>query len=141
MSGAVWAQVETAEVQGVETAAAHSRGLTAWSLDGSVGEVTILVRALDSAGNPVAGAEVTWTVQNRTDNVVFAVGMSGMMDTMSEPTYNGMAVSFDGGVTDENGETYFIVDSQTAGDARVFVTIGGVEGKTYRGRDMRVVWF
>ena len=44
-------------------------------------------------------------------------------------------------IRDADGKAYLVVDSPTPGDARVFVTVGGVDGKTYRGRDMRVVWF
>jgi hypothetical protein len=139
--GAVLAQVAAAEVQGVETTASHSTGVSGWLHDGSVGEVTVLVRALDADGNPVAGAPVLWTVRNRTDAIVYVVGSSAMMGGDPIGTYSGMLKSVDGGVTDANGEAYLVVDSQTPGDASVLVTVGGVQGETYRGRDMRVVWF
>ena len=44
-------------------------------------------------------------------------------------------------ITDENGEAYLVVDSHTVGDASVIVMVDGVQGVTYRNRDMRVVWF
>lgn len=136
-----FAQVETVQVQGVEATAAKSTGLTAIVHDGSVGEATITIVVTDASGNPVEGAEVMWRVENRTDNPVYAVGSSAMMPNFLERASGQYEISFMGGVTDANGEAYLVVDSQTAGDAKIYVTAGGVEGKTYRGRDMRVVWF
>ena len=138
---AVLAQVAVAEFPGVETTAAHSPDFSGWLRDGSVGEVTVLVRALDADGNPVAGAPVMWTVHNRTDSVVYVIGSSAMMGDMPILTYNGVLRDIDGGVTDENGEAYLVVDSHTVGDASVIVMVDGVQGVTYRNRDMRVVWF
>ena len=134
-------QVTTAEVLGVETTAAASPDGSGSLRDNSVGEVTIVVRALDANGNPVAGAQVAWSVQNRTENVMYVVGTSASMEALSTAAYSSAQVAVDGGVTDADGKAYLVVDSPTPGDARVFVTVGGVDGKTYRGRDMRVVWF
>lgn len=135
------AQVASAEILNVDATAPHSRGVAAWVHDDSVGEVTILVEARDAAGNPVAGAPVSWTVRNTTDNLAFVVGSSAMMGGSAISAHNGVEVSVDGGVTDENGRAYLVLDSQTAGDARVHVEVGGVAAETYSGGDMRVVWF
>lgn len=138
-AGIGFAQVATAEVQGVELTAAKSPEGTGAVMDESVGEKTILVIALDADGNPVADAPVSWTIANGTENTVYVVGSSHMMEaTMAEGEAE---LVVDGGVTNENGEAYLTVDSETPGDTKVLVTVGEVEGKTYRGKDMRVVWF
>lgn len=135
------AQVAKVEVQGVETTKAHTRGISAIVRDGSVGEAIVVIKAVDEAGNPVAGAAVTWTLKNNKANPVYAVGTSASMNLMLERVFEGQSVEIDGGVTDENGEAYFVVDAGASADAKVYVTVDGVAGKTYRGKDMRVVWF
>ena len=135
------AQVSKAEVQGVEATAAKSAEGTAEALDESVGEVRVLVIATDEAGNPVEGATVSWTVQNNGTDPVYVLSTSGMMEMMASAIDAEAELMVEGGVTDANGEAYIIIDSGAAGDSKVFVTIDGVEGKTYRDKDMRVVWF
>ncbi len=135
------AQVATAEVLGVETTSAPSTGVDAWLEDGSVGEVQVTVRALDANGNPVAGAPVQWRVDNLGSMIVYVVGSSAGVPGAPLSVYTAVDTHVDGGVTDANGEAFLLVDSMFSGDARVFVTVGGVDGKTYRGRDMRIVWF
>ena len=135
------AQVASAEFQGVETTAAKSPEASATLRDESVGETQVLVRALDADGNPVAGAAVSWTLQNRTSEPVHVVGSSVSMGEMLETLAGEAELMLDGGVTDENGEAYLVLDSGTAGDASVIVMVDEVQGETYRGRDMRVVWF
>lgn len=135
------AQVAKVEVQGVETTKAHTRGISSIVYDGSVGEAMVVIKAVDEAGNPVAGAAVTWTLKNNKANTVYAVGHSGSMTLMLERVFEGQSVEVDGGLTDENGEAYFVVDAGMTADAKVYVTVDGVAGKTYRGKDMRVVWF
>jgi ABC-type uncharacterized transport system substrate-binding protein len=136
-----FAQVASVEVQGVEATAAKSQGLTALLRDGSVGEVTVLIKVSDASGNPVEGAEVSWRVESSTDATVYAIATSASMARILERALGNSDVSFAGGTTDANGEAYLIVDSQSAGDAMVYVSVDGVEGKTYDNRDMRVVWF
>ena len=138
---AAQAQVASAEVQGVETTSAPSMHVQAWQQDGSVGEVRVVVVAYDDEGNPVSGAPVTWRVDNLGSDLVYVVGASTDLAEVPLTAYTAMDLTIDGGTTNADGEAYLIVDSMTSGDARVFVTVGGVEGKTYRGRDMRVVWF
>jgi hypothetical protein len=142
LAGSALAQVATVEVLGVETTAARSASVVdALLKDDSVGEVAVVIRAVDAGGNPVAGAAVSWRVQNRTGNTVYVVGSSATMAPMLERAVEGVELAIDGGVTDADGNAYLLVDSATSGDSRVFVTVDGVDGKTYRGRDMRVVWF
>jgi len=138
-----FAQVATVEVQGVEATRPQSPGDTGMALDESIGEVQIVIIAMDAGGNPVADAPVSWTVTNATEEAVYVVGSSAMMEDMAEDMMAEMDTELviDGGVTNESGEAYLVVDSATAGDTRVFVTVDEVEGKTYDGRDMRVVWF
>ncbi len=136
-----FAQVASVEVQGVEATAAKSGGLNALLRDGSVGETIIVILAKDAAGNPVEGAEVSWSVESNTDNTVYVVGTSASMSLMLERALGGHSVDVAGGVTASDGTAYIIVDSQVAGDSKVYVSVDGVEGKTYRGKDMRVVWF
>lgn len=140
LAPAALAQVASAEIVGIGTTAAHSRGASGWTLDGSVGEVEIVVLALDAAGNPVAGAPVTWTVQNGTENVVYIVDASAPLPAGAH-AHQGADLTLDGGVTGADGRAYLTVDSLTAGDARFPVTVGGAEAKDYSGSDMRVVWF
>lgn len=135
-----FAQVTSAEVQGVETTAAKSAE-GADVLDESVGEVQVLVIAMDADGNPVEGAAVSWTVQNNGSEPVYVLHTSGMMDMMENVVAAEAELVVDGGMTNENGEAYITVDSGAAGDSKVFVMVDDVEGKTYRGKDMRVVWF
>lgn len=135
-----FAQVATVEVQGVEATRPQSPGDTGMVLDESIGEVNIVIVATDADGNPVADAPVSWTVLNAKETAVYVVGSSATMDEMQMAEMDTELV-LDGGVTDENGEAYLVVDSATAGDTKVFVTVDEVEGKTYDGRDMRVVWF
>lgn len=135
------AQVAKVEVQGVETTKAHTRGIGAIVLDGSVGEAMVVIKAVDEAGNPVAGAAVTWTLKNNKANPVYAVGHSGSMQLMLKRVFEGQSVEIDGGITDNNGEAYFVVDAGMTADAKVYVMVDGVAGKTYRGKDMRIVWF
>ncbi|UCH25310.1 MAG: hypothetical protein JSV66_15470 [Trueperaceae bacterium] len=142
LAGSALAQVATVEVVGVEATAPHSPSVVnALLRDESVGEVAVVIRALDAGGNPVAGAAVSWRVQNRTGNTVYVVGSSAVMAQMLERAVEGFDLAIDGGVTDADGHAYLVVDSATSGDARVYVTVDGVDGKTYDGRDMRVVWF
>jgi len=136
-----FAQVATVEVQGVEATAAKSPGLTALLHDGSIGEVTVLVIATDANGNPVEGADVSWRLENRTTNPVYAVGSSAMMGSFLERASGQYEIAIMGGVTNAAGEAYLVIDSSMSGDARVYVMVEGVEGKTYDGRDMRAVWF
>lgn len=140
-AGTAIAQVASAEVLNVDATAPHSRGVSAWVHDESVGEVIVLIEARDASGNPVAGAPVSWTVRNTTENLVFVVGSSAMMGGDATGVYSSAEVAIDGGVTDQNGQAYLVLDSQTAGDARVHVEVGGVVAETYSGGDMRVVWF
>lgn len=135
------AQVAKVEVQGVETTKAHTRGISAIVRDGSVGEAIVVIKAVDEAGNPVPGAAVTWILKNNKVNPVYAVGHSGSIHLMLERVFEGQSVEIDGGVTDENGEAYLVVDAGMSTDAKIYVTVDGVAGKTYRGKDMRVVWF
>jgi len=135
------AQVAKVEVQGVETTKAHTRGISAIVHDGSVGEAMVVIKAVDDAGNPVAGAAVIWTVKNNKANPVYVVASSASKNLMLERVYEGGSVEIDGGVTDENGEAFLIVDAGASADAKIYVTVDGVAGKTYRGKDMRVVWF
>ena len=135
------AQVTSAEVQSVEATAAKSAEGTAAILDESIGEVRVLIIATDEAGNPVEGATVSWTVQNNGSDPVYVLSTSGMMDMDISAVDAETELMVEGGVTDANGEAYIIVDSEAAGDSKVFVMIDEVEGKTYDGRDMRVVWF
>jgi len=139
--GNALAQVATVEIPGVETTAAKSSGLTALLMDGSVGEVKIVLRAVDANGDPVEGAAVSWTVKNSKDSVVYVVGSSATSQRMLMRAFKGMDLAVDGGTTDANGEAYLVVDSMTSGDTKVLVTVDEVAGKTYRGKDMRVVWF
>jgi hypothetical protein len=132
-------QVASAEFQGVDMTLPHSRGVSGWMADGSVGEGTVVVLALDAAGNPVAGAPVAWTVTNATDSVVYVVAGNGVSDVLS--AYNGMALSITGGTTGADGTARLVVDSLSSGDARVAVEVGGMEAETYSGGSMRVVWF
>lgn len=140
--GLGFAQVATVEVQGVEATSAKSPDDTGMVLDESVGEVKVVIVALDADGNPVADAPVSWTVLNAAEGPVYVVGSSAMMDTtMTDMAEMDAELIIDGGLTDANGEAYLVVDSATAGDTKVFVTVDEVAGKTYDGRDMRVVWF
>lgn len=138
--GLSFAQVATVEVQGVEATRPQSPDDTGMVLDESVGEVNIVIVAMDADGNPVADAPVSWTVLNATETPVYVVGSSAMMEEMQMAEMES-ELMIDGGVTNEAGEAYLVVDSATAGDTKVFVTVDEVEGKTYDGRDMRVVWF
>ncbi len=141
MGSLALAQVEKVAVQGVETTRAHTRGIGAIVNDGSVGEAAIKIIVTDAAGNPVAGAPVVWKVKNQKANPVYVVGTSASSELMLVRVFEGQTVEIDGGVTNEQGEACIRLDSGSRGDAKVYVTAGGVEGKTYRGKDMRVVWF
>ncbi len=135
------AQIATAEIQGIDETRPHSIELDAVRLDGSVGEVVITVLALDAGGNPVAGAAVSWVVQNSKETPAYVVGSSAAMAAMLGRAYKGADLSVDGGVTNENGEAYLVVDARTSGDTKVAVNVGGIDAKTYDGNDMRIVWF
>ena len=138
--GVSFAQVASVEVQGVEATRPQSPDDTGMMFDESIGEVQIVIIAMDADGNPVAGAPVSWTVLNAKETPVYVVSSSSMMDdTMTAEMETELMI--DGGMTDENGEAYLVVDSATAGDTKVFIMVDEVEGKTYDGRDMRVVWF
>lgn len=139
-TAAAQGEVAAAEILGVETTAAHSRGIAGWARDGSVGEVPIQVRALDASGNPVAGAEVVWTITNATPNLVYAVEASGAMEALPLRVYSARPVVVRG-TTDADGIATLVLDSATAGDASIAVTVDGMPAQTYRERDMRVVWF
>lgn len=139
--GLAFAQVDKVAVQGVETTRAHTRGIGAIANDGSVGEAAIKIIVTDAAGNPVEGATVVWKVKNQKASPVYVVGTSGSAQLMLVRVFEGQTIEIAGGVTDENGEACLKLDSATKGDAKVYVTVDGVEGKTYRGKDMRVVWF
>jgi len=139
--GLAAAQVASAEFQGVDATAPKSPEASATLRDESVGETSVLVRALDAEGNPVAGATISWTVINSTGETVYVVGSSASMDELLEQVDGEAELMLEGGVTDENGEAYLIIDSATAGDASVAVTVDDVAGETYSGGNMRVVWF
>lgn len=133
-------QVATVEFKGVDTTLPHSRGVTGWQADGSVGEATILVLALDASGKPVAGAPVEWTVTNATDAVAYVVQGDGVQDLAR--AYKTRPATILGGTTGADGTARLVLDSLTVGDAKVAAVVGGVEGKTYDGGGaMRVVWF
>ena len=141
LAGLALAQVEKVAVQGVETTRAHTRGIGAIVNDGSVGEAAIKIVVTDAAGKPVAGAHVVWKVKNQKANTVYVVGTSAATGPMLIRVFEGQTVEVDGGVTNDDGEACIKLDSGARGDAKVYVTADGVEGKTYRGKDMRVVWF
>lgn len=130
----------TAEILGVEMTRAHSTHVYALSRDDSVGEAVIEIRALDADGNPVAGAPVEWMIHNNGSTIAYVVGSSDMASMFVAVT-SVADVTVDGGVTDADGRAYLVVDAFTTSDISVAVTAGGVEAKTYRGKDMRVVWF
>lgn len=138
--GSVFAQVTTAEVQGIAETVPKSSGLTALLQDGSIGEYKIVVRALDAAGNPVAGAVVTWTLKNNAASPSYVVGSSRGGKVFAR-VYKGHNLSLDGGLTNEQGEAYIIIDSKTKGDTTIEVTVDKVAAKGYDGSSMRVVWF
>ena len=141
VSASAFAQVASAEILGVAETRAKSPGLSGLVRDDSVGEVVILIRALDAAGNPVADAPLSWSVKNSSDNAAYVVGSSASMSQLLERVFKVMPISLDGGVTDANGEAYLVVDSSAVGDMSIAVNVGGVDAKTYDGGDMRVVWF
>lgn len=132
--------VATAEILGVEMTRPPSTHVFALVYDDSVGEAVIEIRALDADGNPVAGAPVEWRIHNNGSTIAYVVGSSDM-SSMLAPVTTAADVTVDGGVTDADGRAYLVVDAFTTSDVSVAVTIGGVDAKTYRGRDMRVVWF
>lgn len=134
-------EVASAEIPGVEATRSHSQNVQAWRLDDSLGEVRVVVRALDADGDPVAGAPVQWRVANLGDTLVYVVGASTDLPDVPLSAYTVRELTIDGGTTDDAGEAFLVLDAMSAGDARVFVDVGGVEAKTYDGRDMRVVWF
>lgn len=137
-----FAQVATVELLGVGPTSPSSPSFTAWSSDGSVGEVTVQVQALDGSGAPVAGAHVTWRVQNSTPEIVWVVDMSGPgLGASSKPVADSADRTLHGGTTDADGMAYIVLDSMNAADARVHVEIDGVEGAAYSGGPMRIVWF
>lgn len=141
LSAAAGAQVATAEVQGVEATSPASRHVQAWQADGSVGEVRVRVRALDAAGEPVADAPVTWRVENMGEAVVYVVDASAGLPSAPLSAHTVQELEIDGGTTDADGDAWLLLDSMTAGDVRVYITVGGIEAKTFDGRDMRIVWF
>ena len=141
LMGSALAQVASAEIQGIDETRPHSLELDAIRRDGSVGEVVITVLALDASGNPVAGAAVSWLVKNSKETPAYVVGSSASMAAMLGRAYAGADLTIDGGVTDENGEAYLVVDARTSGDTRIAVNVGGIDAKTYDGNDMRIVWF
>ncbi len=134
------AQVTTAEVLGIAETRPHSEAGTALYEDGSVGEVIVRVRALDAGGNPVAGAAVAWVLTNSTTGTAYVVGSSADHD-VPLILIGSSDLMVEGGMTDENGEAYLVVDSRSAGDVSMVVTVGELEAKTYDAGDMRVVWF
>lgn len=137
-----FAQVDLVEVLGVDATVPHSDEAAASVADDSVGEVRINVRAVDANGDPVEGATVTWRIENATGNPVQAVDSNAMTaEDEAVSASEGEPVEIEGGTTDENGEAFLVVDSATVGDATVHVVIDGVEGFTYSGGPMRVVWF
>lgn len=138
--GAAFAQVESAEVLGIADTRPSSTGSSALYQDDSVGEVLVRVRALDAGGNPVPGASVSWVLTNRTAATAYVVGSSAA-GAYPVILFGGSDTTVDGGVTDENGEAYLVVDARSAGDVSMVITVGGVEAKSYDGSDMRVVWF
>ena len=141
IASAAFAQdVATAEILGVEMTRPHSTHVFALVRDDSVGEAIIEVQALDGDGNPVAGAPVQWMLSNNGSTIAYVVGSSDMSSTLVPVTMSA-DVTVDGGVTDAEGRAYLVVDAFQTSDVSVAVTIGGVEAKTYRGRNMRVVWF
>jgi hypothetical protein len=141
LASAAWAQVAVAEVLDVADTLPRSPGISALLRDQSVGEKLIEVQGRDAAGNPVAGAEVIWTLSNRTDNPVYVVGHSGTTARILLRVLPRATLEVSGGVTDAEGKAYLIIDSGTAGDVIITVTVGGVSAKGYDGTDMRVVWF
>lgn len=135
------AQVDSAEIQGVEITLPHSPNVSGWQLDDSVGEARIVVLALDANGDPVEGAHVEWRLHNRSSNLAFVVGVSGDSDFDTASIYTVRDRLVDGGTTDADGRAYIVLDARTSGDVSVSVTVGGVEASGYGGRSMRVVWF
>jgi hypothetical protein len=133
------AQVSSAEILGIDDTRPHSAPGTALIQDGSVGEVTVRVRALDGGGNPVANAPVVWTLTNRTDRPAFVVG-GGEGWPLGLIVFGRDTLTLEG-MTDADGVAYLVVDAQTAGDVSIAVRAGDVDAKTYDGNNMRVVWF
>lgn len=136
------AQVATVNILGVDPTSPSSDGFAAWSADGSVGEVTVRVEALDAAGDPVQGAQVSWRVENSTPEFVWVVEMSGpALGMASKPVADTAARTLDGGRTGDDGGAYIVLDAMRAADARVHVEIDGVAGEAYSGGALRIVWF
>lgn len=133
-------QVAAAEFQGVDFTLPHSPGVSGWLHDSSVGEAVIVVIAYDAAGKPVAGAPVVWTVKNSKPDVAYVVASSVPSQGRAH-AYHDVPLEVDGGVTGADGRAFIVIDSLTAGDLKVGVTVGGVTAETYSGGDMRVVWF
>lgn len=134
-------EVASAEIQGIDTTLPHSRYVSGYMLDDSVGEAVITVLALDADGQPVEGAEVVWTVTNRGSNLGFVVGSSSDRPQSLVTVRGSQERTVDGGVTGPDGRAYLVVDSFRSGDIVVTVTVGGVPAETYSGGGMRVVWF
>lgn len=137
-----FAQVATVNILGVDPTSPSSDGYAAWSADGSVGEVTVRVEALDADGDPVPGARVTWRVENATPEIVWVVDMSGPgLGGSSKPVADTADRTLDGGTTGADGGAYVVLDAMHAADARVHVEIDGVAGESYSGGGLRIVWF
>lgn len=136
------AQVETVSILSVDVTSPTSDGVSAWRADDSVGEVTVRAQAVDADGNPVAGAEVVWTVENSTPQIAWIVASSGpALDASSKPVSDTTTLTLDGGTTNADGITTLTLDSDDAGDVNVYVEIDGVAGDAYRGGELRIVWF
>ena len=134
------AAVATAEVLGIAETRPRSPEASGALEDDSVGEVIVRVRALDASGAPVAGAPVVWTLTNRTSGAAYVVALSAEHD-LPILVFGSFETTVDGGVTDENGEAYLVLDARTAGDVSMVVHVGEQEAATDDGSDMRIVWF
>ncbi|MEZ4631352.1 MAG: hypothetical protein R2880_11690 [Deinococcales bacterium] len=132
------AQVSEAEILGVETTTAASSMEAAQVFDKSVGEATVNILAKDADGNPVAEADVLWSVKNSTDGMVYVVAINGEAAHLG---VLGKATLIVSAKTNAEGKASLTLDMASAGDASVSVTVGDVSAKGYDGRDMRVVWF
>jgi hypothetical protein len=142
LGATAFAQVETVNILSVDVTSPTSDGMSAWRADDSVGEVTVRAQAVDADGNPVEGAEVAWTVENSTPQIVWVVASSGPALSMaSKPVSDTAMLTLDGGTTNADGIATLTLDSADAADANVYVEIDGVAGDAYRGGELRIVWF
>lgn len=132
-------QPASAEFLGVATTLPHSRGVSGWLADGSVGEATFVVIARDAAGNPLAGVPVTWTLTNSGSSLAYVVASSA--GGQLGKAYPKVKATINGGVTGADGRAFIVLDSLTAGDLSASASVGGLPAKTYDGGDQRVVWF